>query len=58
MKPAERENLIAVKTMLAEKYRRKSHYAGSKAKRDQSQMKSTSYIRQVEALRRQQEATA
>ena len=56
MKPAERENLIAVKTMLAEKYRRKSHYAGSLAKREQSQMKSTSYLRQVEALRRQQES--
>lgn len=56
MKPAERENLIAVKTMLAEKYRRKSHAAGSRAKRVQSDMKSRSYTRQVEALRRAEEA--
>jgi hypothetical protein len=56
MKPAERENLIAVKTMLAEKYRRKSNNAGSRTKRLQSDMKSQSYTRQVETLRRQQEA--
>lgn len=56
MKPAERENLIAVKTMLAEKYRRKSHYAGSLPKRRQSQAKSTSYLRQAEVLRRAQES--
>ena len=54
MTPAERENLIAVKTMLAEKYRRKSHAAGSTAKRVQSEMKSTSYTRQADALRRGQ----
>lgn len=57
MKPAERENLIAVKTMLAEKYRRKSHNAGSQAKRRQSDLRAQSYTRQAEILRRQHEAT-
>jgi hypothetical protein len=52
MKPAERENLIAVKTQLAQKYRRKALNAGSKAKRTQSEMKARSYERQVEALHR------
>ena len=51
MKPAERENLIAVKTQLAKKYRQKAHNAGSAAKRQQSNMKATSYERQVKTLR-------
>lgn len=54
MTPAERENLINVKTQLAAKYRQKAHNAGSRAKRTQSNMKATSYDRQVDALRRGQ----
>jgi hypothetical protein len=56
MKPAERDNLIAVKTQLAAKYRRKALYCGSEAKRRQSEVRALSYTRQVEALRRQQES--
>ena len=51
MTPAERENLIDVKTMLAAKYRQKAKNAGSVPKRAQSEMKARSYERQVETLR-------
>ena len=51
MTPAERENLIEVKTRLAAKYRQKSKNAGSKPKRTQSDMKARSYERQVETLK-------
>lgn len=53
MTPAERENLINVKSQLAARYRQKSKNAGSKAKRTQSDMKARSYERQVETLRGQ-----
>ncbi|HEX6987470.1 MAG TPA: hypothetical protein VF170_18975 [Planctomycetaceae bacterium] len=54
MTPAERENLIAVKTQLAAKYRQKAHNAGSQAKRTQSEMKARAYERQAATLRGQQ----
>ena len=52
MTPAERENLIGVKTRLAAKYKQKSRSAGSRSKRRQSEVKDLSYVRQVDALKR------
>ncbi|MDQ3331886.1 MAG: hypothetical protein M3552_14735 [Planctomycetota bacterium] len=52
MTPAERENLINVKTQLSAKYTQKAKNSGSKAKREQSELKARSYSRQVVALRR------
>lgn len=53
MTPAERDNLINVKSQLAARYHQKAKNSGSLAKRTQSQMKARSYERQVETLRGQ-----